>query len=76
MDSVVGSAKAIPLSSDREILHVVPQGFSLDRQRGVPHPVGMEASLLEVDVHIVTASSAHLNNIMKTVGQAGFQVVP
>ena len=75
VDSVVGSAKAIPLSSDREILHVVPQGFSLDRQRGVPHPVGMEASLLEVDVHIVTASIAHLNNIMKTVGQAGFQVV-
>jgi cell division protein FtsA len=75
VDSVVGSAKAVPLSSDREILHVVPQGFSLDRQRGVPHPVGMEASLLEVDVHIVTASSAHLNNIMKTVGQAGFSVV-
>ena len=75
VNSVVGSAKAIPLSSDREILHVVPQGFALDRQRGVPHPVGMEASLLEVDVHIVTASSAHLNNVMKTVAQAGFQVV-
>lgn len=75
VSSVVASARAIPLSSDREILHVVPQGFSLDRQRGVPHPVGMEASLLEVDVHIVTASSAHLNNIMKTVGQAGFSVV-
>lgn len=75
VDSVVGSAKAIPLSSDREILHVVPQGFSLDRQRGVPHPVGMEASLLEVEVHLVTASSAHLNNLMKMVGQAGFQVV-
>jgi cell division protein FtsA len=73
--AVVSSARAIPLSSDREILHVVPQGFSLDRQRGVPHPVGMEASLLEVDVHLVTASSAHLNNIMKTVAQAGFGVV-
>jgi cell division protein FtsA len=75
MNAVVSSARAIPLSSDREILHVVPQGFSLDRQRGVPHPVGMEASLLEVDVHLVTASSAHLNNIMKTVAQAGFEVV-
>jgi cell division protein FtsA len=73
--AVVSSARAIPLSSDREILHVVPQGFSLDRQRGVPHPVGMEASLLEVDVHLVTASSAHLNNILKTVAQAGFEVV-
>jgi len=73
--AVVSSARAIPLSSDREILHVVPQGFSLDRQRGVPHPVGMEASLLEVDVHLVTSSSAHLNNIMKTVAQAGFEVI-
>lgn len=75
VSAVVASARAIPLSSDREILHVVPQGFSLDRQRGVPHPVGMEASLLEVDVHLVTSSSAHLNNIMKSVAQAGFEVV-
>lgn len=75
VQSVVANAKAIPLSTDREILHVVPQGFSLDRQRGVPHPVGMEGSLLEVEVHIVTASSAHLNNIMKTVAQAGFEVI-
>lgn len=72
---VVANAKAIPLSSEREILHVVPQGFSLDRQRGVPNPVGMEASLLEVEVHIVTASSAHLNNISKAVAQAGFEVI-
>lgn len=75
VDAVVASTRAIPLSSDREILHVVPQGFSLDRQRGVPNPVGMEASLLEVDVHVITASSAHLNNIVKTVAQAGFEVV-
>lgn len=75
VQSVVASAKAIPISSDREILHVMPQGFSLDRQRGVPNPVGMEGSLLEVEVHIVTASSAHLNNVMKTVAQAGFEVI-
>ena len=75
VSSVIANAKAIPLSSDREILHVVPQGFSLDRQRGVPHPVGMEGALLEVEVHIVTASSAHLNNLVKTVAQAGFEVI-
>ncbi|MBI4374992.1 MAG: cell division protein FtsA [Elusimicrobia bacterium] len=75
VNAVVGNAKAIPLSSDREILHVIPQGFSLDRQKGVPHPVGMEGSLLEVEVHIVTASTAHLNNLVKTVAQAGFSVI-
>ncbi len=75
VQSVLANAKAIPLPSDREILHVVPQGYSLDRQRGVPNPVGMEGSLLEVEVHIVTASCAHLNNLVKTVAQAGFEVV-
>ncbi len=75
VNSVVESARAIPLSPDREILHVVPQGFSLDRQRGVPYPVGMEGSLMEVEVHIITASCAHLNNISKAVTQAGFEVV-
>lgn len=75
VQAVVGNAKAVPLSTDREILHVVPQGFSLDRQKGVPDPVGMEGALLEVEVHIVTASMAPLNNLVKTVGLAGFQVI-
>ncbi|MFA5138913.1 MAG: cell division protein FtsA [Elusimicrobiota bacterium] len=73
--AVIETAKAIPMSSDREILHVIPQSFSLDRQKGVPDPVGMEGSLLEVDVHIVTASSSHLNNLTKAVAEAGFEVV-
>lgn len=73
--AVIENAKAVPLSSDREILHVVPQGFSLDRQRGVPDPVGMEGALLEVEVHIVTASRSHLNNLMKAVAEAGFDVI-
>lgn len=72
---VIENAKAIPISSDREILHVIPQGFSLDRQRGVPNPVGMEGSLLEVEVHIVTVSSSHLNNMGKAVAEAGFKLV-
>jgi len=75
VSNVIENAKAIPIPSDREILHVIPQGFSLDRQRGVPNPVGMEGALLEVGVHIVTAQSSHINNLMKSVSQAGFRVV-
>ncbi|MBU2575371.1 MAG: cell division protein FtsA [Elusimicrobia bacterium] len=75
VSNVIENAKAIPMPSDKEILHVIPQGFSLDRQRGVPNPVGMEGSLLEVGVHIVTAQSSHINNLMKSVSQAGFRVV-
>jgi len=73
--AVVGNAKAISISQDREILHTIPQGFSLDRQKGVPDPVGMEGALLEVEVHIVTALSSHLNNLSKAVSEAGFEVL-
>lgn len=73
--NVIETAKAFQLSPDREILHVIPQGFSLDRQRGVPNPIGMEGSLLEVGVHIITASSPAINNLVKSVSKGGFRVV-
>ncbi|MBI5210750.1 MAG: cell division protein FtsA [Elusimicrobia bacterium] len=75
VNGVVGNARAIPLSTERHILHVVPQGFTLDRQAGIANPVGMEANLLEVGVHIITASTAHINNLSKAVAKAGFEVI-
>ncbi|MEK6544279.1 MAG: cell division protein FtsA [Elusimicrobiota bacterium] len=73
VDSVLEIAQAVPISHDREVLHAMPQDFWVDRQKGVPNPVGMEGSLLEVDVHILTATSSHLNNLTKAVNQAGFR---
>ena len=74
VEKAIENAQAVHLSQDREIIHTIPQGFTLDRQQGVPNPVGMEGSLLEVDVHIVTASRSHLSNIFKAINMAGFSV--
>lgn len=74
VSQVIESTKAVPISTDREIIHVIPQDFVLDRQQGVPNPVGMEGSLLEVEVHIVTAGSSHLNNIWRAINNAGFGI--
>jgi cell division protein FtsA len=74
VEKAIENAQAVHMSQDREIIHTIPQGFTLDRQQGVPNPVGMEGSLLEVDVHIVTASRSHLNNIFKAINSAGFTV--
>lgn len=75
VSGAVENAKTIRLSPDREILHTIPQEFSLDHQRGVPNPVGMEGNFLEVDVHILTASSSHLSNLYKAIAQAGFEIL-
>lgn len=74
VEQVIESTKAVPISTDREIIHVIPQDFVLDRQQGVPNPVGMEGSLLEVEVHIVTAGTSHLNNIWRSINNAGFSI--
>jgi cell division protein FtsA len=70
----VDKARAIPLPADREILHLLPQHFVLDDQPGIYDPLGMMATRLEVRVHVVTASSSAVQNVVTTVNRAGVEV--
>jgi cell division protein FtsA len=72
--SAVDKARAIPLPSDREILHLLPQDFILDDQGGVHDPLGMMAMRLEVRVHMVTAAASATQNVVTAVNRAGVQV--
>jgi cell division protein FtsA len=72
--SAVDKARAIPLPSDREVLHLLPQEFILDDQSGVHDPLGMMAVRLEVRVHMVTAASSATQNVVSAVNRAGVQV--
>lgn len=74
MHLAVENAKALPIKNDDEIINVMPQGFTIDKQRGIINPEGMEGSLLEVDVHITTGSSSHLNNLLKAIQKPGYRV--
>src|SRR5215469_9227536 len=70
----VERARAIPLPTDREILHLLPQEFILDDQAGVHDPVGMMAARLEVRVHIATAATSATQNVITAVNKAGVHV--
>lgn len=74
MELAVENAKAMPIKNDNEIVNVIPQGFSIDKLRGINNPEGMEGSLLEVDVHITTGSSTHLNNLAKAIQRPGYKI--
>lgn len=76
VDAAVETAKRnIRISADREIIHSIPQGFTVNSQTGILNPVGMDGSHLEVEIHVITASCDHLNNIQKAIARAGFDVV-
>ncbi len=74
VNRVIDAAKAISLPASREIIHVIPRQFIVDGEADVRDPVGMSGVRLEVDTHLVTASTAALKNLRKTVSEVG--VVP
>jgi len=71
----IEAAKAIPLPSDREIVHVLPQEFVVDGHDGIFDPTGMTGSRLEANVHIITASTTAIQNIVTCVNRAGMEVI-
>jgi cell division protein FtsA len=70
----VDKARTIPLTNDRQVLHLLPQEFILDEQSGVRDPMGMMATRLEVRVHMVTAASSAAQNVVTAVNRAGVHV--
>ena len=42
------SARAVSIPHGREIIHIIPRGFTIDVQDGVRNPIGMHAFRLEV----------------------------
>lgn len=74
VDRVVEASKVIVLPPEREIIHSIARGFTVDGQDGVKDPVGMSGSRLEVETHIVTGSSTFLDNVIKCVQRAGLVI--
>lgn len=74
IERVVDSAKAVSLAANREIIHVLPQEFTVDGQGEIKNPVGMNGVRLEVETHIITASAISLNNIRKVCGLLGIDI--
>lgn len=56
-----------------EILHVLPQEYTVDSQVGIKDPVGMSGVRLEGNFHIVTGQTTAANNIYKCVRKAGLE---
>ncbi|MFA6636062.1 MAG: cell division protein FtsA [Candidatus Omnitrophota bacterium] len=66
----IGSVSKVPL--DREVLHKVVMGFSIDGERLIRDPEGLDAVKLGVEVNIVTVSATHIRNFSKGIAQAGY----
>ena len=71
IDAAVG---AVGIPANQKILHVLPQEFIIDDQRGIKEPVGMSGARLEARIHIVTGAVSAAQNIIKCVRRCGLEV--
>lgn len=74
IEKVIEAAKAGVISPERELIHVLPREFILDGQKGILDPMGMTGSRLEGKVHIVTGSVTAVQNLLKCMEMADFEV--
>lgn len=73
VDRVIEAARAVVIPMDREVLHVIPQTFIVDDQRGIRNPLDMIGVRLEAEVHIITGSVTSAQNLVRCVNRAGFK---
>ncbi len=74
LERVMDAARAVAISTDQKILHVLPQQFLIDEQEGIREPVGMSGVRLEVDVHMVTGSESAVQNVVKCIHRCDLEV--
>ncbi|MCL4379922.1 cell division protein FtsA [Candidatus Dependentiae bacterium] len=72
--NVLQAAKAIAVPEGQQIIHVMPQFYTIDGSEPIIQPLGMAGIRLEALVHIITASVASVQNLVHCCQRAGVQV--
>lgn len=74
IERVISAAQAVSIPANKEILHIIPRNFSLDDQKDIKDPLGMNGVRLEVDALIIEGSTPYIKNLSKCFEQAKIEV--
>jgi cell division protein FtsA len=75
VERAIDAARAVAIPHNREVIHIIQRGFTVDGQDGIQQPLGMHGYRLEVEAHIITAAQATVENLRQCVGAAGVDVL-
>jgi cell division protein FtsA len=74
IDRLDADIRKVVLDPGDEIIHILPQDYIVDNERGIKDPVGMPGVRLEGNFHIITGNATAIKNIKKCVEMAGLKV--
>lgn len=73
IDKLIEDMYKLLMPPGEEIIHVLPQEFTVDNEPGIKDPIGMAGVRLEANFHIISGHVSAVKNILKCVGNAGLE---
>ena len=74
IDALIEDQLRLVMQPGDEILHVLPQDFTVDGEPGVKDPVGRCGVRLEANFHIITGQVSAIRHILRCVDRAGLKM--
>lgn len=74
IERLIEMASSVYVPVDREVLHIIPTGFSIDGNNGIVDPLGEKGTMLEARVHIVTGAITSVQSLISCCEAAGVKV--
>lgn len=74
IEVLINDMTKLSMNPGEQIIHVLPQEYTVDNEQGIKDPVGMSGIRLEANFHIITGHVAAARNIYRCVTKAGLQV--
>jgi cell division protein FtsA len=75
IQKINNQARLLGLKLEEELIHQIPQSYTLDDYSKAVNPLGLHARKLEVDLYLLVTRIDHVNNLVKAVNQAGLEVI-
>jgi cell division protein FtsA len=73
IDKLIEDMYKLVMPPGEEIIHVLPQEFTIDNEPGIKDPIGMSGVRLEANFHIISGHVSAVKNIMRCVTNAGLE---
>jgi cell division protein FtsA len=71
---IIDDMSRLVMQPGEEILHIIPQEYTVDNEQGIKEPVGMSGVRLEANCHVITGQMAAIRNIYRCIRRADLEI--
>jgi len=74
IERLISDMYKLVLNPGEEIVHVLPQEFTIDNEPGIKEPIGMAGRRVEANFHIISGRVTDIKNIKRCVDNSDLEV--